>query len=341
MKRLRLLLTTLVFSLLLAACSDQTRDALATRALTVGGTAAAEGGVIARTVAAEARATGAILAGTADVAARTLAAEAVATGQILAGTAEVIAGTAAAEAVATGRIMAGTVGAEGAVIARTVAAQALATGGAVGGTLSAEAAATAAVVGQTVAAEAAATGAANLQTAAAENVLGVGTRLAELAAQCPATFTPDSDLTRPANLTGGQLDAALSAARPGSPLIGLGETIVRAGREQGVNPYFIAAYAAWESDWGTSDLAATRNNLFRYGATAGCPTECAWSFTSPAHSVEAVTMLTKADYLTSGGRFYREPTLRGMSAGVSADPNWSAGVVGVMNYLAGLTPCDG
>ena len=60
-----------------------------------------------------------------------------------------------------------------------------------------------------------------------------------------AAYTIDSDLTRSIELTGVQIDAAIRAVRPDSGLIGLGDTFVRAGRANGVNPLYVAAHAAW------------------------------------------------------------------------------------------------
>lgn len=110
--------------LLLSGCSEMTRAALVTRLAPIGGTLVAEGGIVARTAAAEAAATGA-------VAIRTVAVEAATAGAPVARTAAAIAAstgvpfarTAAAEAAATGVILAGTIAAGGAGAVGTRIAQ--------------------------------------------------------------------------------------------------------------------------------------------------------------------------------------------------------------------------
>jgi hypothetical protein len=267
---------------LLAGCSRESRQAVATRVFTAGGTAAAEGFIVGRTVAAEAVRTGAPVA-------RTLA----------------------AEVVTTGGPVARTVAAEGAIVGGTIGAIALSTGGPIAA------------------------------TAAAGGFSALNTRLAEEPGYtCPQTvYTVDSVLSEVVDINGQQLDAAIAASVPGSPLVGLGETFARAGREKGINAYYIAAHAAWDSAWGTSAVATRKNNLFGYGVSPGCPFDCAVPYASQADSVEAVMTLVRNDYLTPGGRFYTSGTLRGMGPIYSSSPDWAGGIAAIMNLLRQNTPC--
>lgn len=276
---LLIIITLLIF---LPACSRESRQAIATRVFTSGGTAAAEGFIVGRTVAAEAVRTGAPVA-------RTLA----------------------AEAVTTGGPIVRTVAAEGAIVGGTIGAVALSTGGPIAA------------------------------TAAAGGFSALNTRLAqEPGYACPSTiYTVDSSLSEVVDINGQQLDAAIAATVPGSPLIGLGETFARAGREKGINAYYIAAHAAWDSAWGTSAVATRKNNLFGFGVSPQCPFDCAVPYTSQAESVEAVMTLVKNDYLTPGGRFYNGGTLRGMGPIYSSSPDWAGGIAAIMNLLRQNTPC--
>lgn len=222
-------------------------------------------------------------------------------------------------------------------IARTAAAGAAATGGPIARTLVAEGV----PVAGTVSAEVLATGGPLAGTAAAAGLGALGTRTAQQPGyRCPAdVYTVDSDLNQVVDISGEQLDAAIAATVPGSPLIGLGGSFVHAGQVQGINAYYIAAHAAWDSAWGTNAVATRKNNLFGYGVTPSCPFDCAVPFTTQQESIEFVTALVKADYLTAGGRLYNRPTLSGMEPIYSGNPEWAEGIAAIMNLLRQNTPC--
>ena len=101
------------------------------------------------------------------------------------------------------------------------------------------------------------------------------------------------DLNSIADISGEQLDAAIAATVPGSPLTGLGSAFVRAARQQGINTYYVAAHAAYDSAWGTSPVATRKNNLFGYGVAPACPFECAATFATQAASIDFITQLVK------------------------------------------------
>jgi hypothetical protein len=222
-----------------------------------------------------------------------------------------IARTAAAVAAATSRPFASTLVAEGVPLAETLSAEILATGGPLAA------------------------------TAAAEGLEALGTRAAqEPGYRCPAvTYTVDSDLNGFVDISGAQLDAAIATTVPGSPLVGLGEAFVNAGRLHNLNAYYIAGHAAWDSAWGTSAVATNKNNLFGYGVTPTCPYDCAVPFGSREESIEFATAIVKADYLTVGGRFYNQPSLAGMEPIYSGNTQWAEGIAAIMNLLRQNTPC--
>ena len=219
--------------------------------------------------------------------------------------------TAGAAAAATGRPMVGTLVAEGVPVAGTLGAEFLGTGEPLAG------------------------------TAVAAGLDALRTRTAqEPGYRCPdITYTTATDLNGTADISGAQLDAAIAATVPGSPLIGLGQSFVNAGLMHNINAYYVAAHAAWDSSWGTNTVAARKNNLFGYGVTPDCPFDCAVSFASPQDSIDLVTSLVKTDYLTPGGRFYTAPTLAGMEPIYSGNPEWADGVAAMMNLLRQKTPC--
>ena len=246
-------------------------------------------------------------------------------------------GTAASE----GGIAARTVGAELAQtnvpIVSTAAVEAIRTGRPIAGTLAADSIDLAGTMG----AEIITTGRPLAGTVVRLGVRAVETRqAAEPFYQCPqVTYTIDTDLNSIADISGEQLDAAIAATVPGSPLTGLGSAFVSAARQQGINTYYVAAHAAYDSAWGTSPVATRKNNLFGYGVTPACPFECAATFATQAASIDFITQLVKTDYLTPGGRFYTTGTLAGMEPIYTQNPNWAEGVAAVMGLLRQNTPC--
>ncbi len=149
----------------------------------------------------------------------------------------------------------------------------------------------------------------------------------------PRVFTIDTDLTITVSVTGKELDSAIASIRPDSPLIGLGESMVVVGQELGINAYYIAAHAAWESSWGTSRLAREKNNLFGYGAYDSCPYECALTFKTKEDCLRQVMTQVKVDYLSAGGKYYHGPTLKGMNVHYATDQNWKNGIAQIMTSL--------
>jgi len=193
---------------------------------------------------------------------------------------------------------------------------------------------------KTIAAQAVSTAASMAATKAAEGLSDLETRLAERVQECPPSFTVDTNLNVYVGVTGSQLDEAIRSIRSDSGLIGLGNDIARIGQEKQINPYYIAAHAAWESSWGNSQLARDKNNLFGYGAFDRCPYECAYSYASKAESVEQVMTNVKADYLTEGGKYYEAPTLAGMNIHYATDQNWKNGIASIMNSIASKVACN-
>lgn len=166
----------------------------------------------------------------------------------------------------------------------------------------------------------------------------VQTVAANLTPASRPSFTIDSNLTELVTVSGSGLDDAIKAIRSDSPLIGLGQTFVDVGRSEGMNAFYIAAHAAWESTWGTSRIANDKNNLFGYGAYDRCPYECALTFKTKAECVETVMPLIKANYLTEGGKYYNGPTLRGMNVKYATDQKWKDGIAAIINSLAAKAP---
>jgi len=204
------------------------------------------------------------------------------------------------------------------------------------------AAADGAKVAVTVIGEIAKTNVPMVETATGKGLDIVGTRIAdEPILLCPvAEYTVDTDLNGTVDLSAEQLDAAIAAAMPGSPLLGLGTAFVNTGQVHDIDAYFLAGHAALSSAWGTNAVATNKNNLFGYGVSAACPYDCAVPFDTREASIEFVAGSVKVDYLTPGGRFFTQPTLAGMEPIYAAgNSQWAEGVAAHMNLLREKTPC--
>lgn len=105
-------------------------------------------------------------------------------------------------------------------------------------------------------------------------------------------------------LTAGQLDSALE----GTGLAGLGGDFVRAEQHFGIRADFMAAHAAIESQWGTSNFARDRNNLFGFNAVDSNP-NLATAYASKAESINAYSELIRNHYLTPGADHYYGTTI--------------------------------
>lgn len=149
-----------------------------------------------------------------------------------------------------------------------------------------------------------------------------------------ATYSIDTNLLSDASVSGAELDDAIAAVSPGSPLIGLGDTFIEVQRQTGVNAVYQAAHAAWESAWGTSSIAQSKYNIYGWSAYDSCPSSCAKTFDSFAACVKFVMPQIKDLYLEPGGTYYEGATLRGMNVHYATDSNWAEGIAGVMNSLA-------
>ncbi|WP_158413663.1 peptidoglycan hydrolase [Haladaptatus cibarius] len=171
-------------------------------------------------------------------------------------------------------------------------------------------------------------------TASIATVGGIGALSGTGAA---ARYSVDSDLTNTEDITGSDLDYAIQQVRSDSPLIGLGSTWVDVGNQEGINPVYMVAHAAWESDWGTSNIAQDKNNIYGWKAYDNCPYSCAESFSTKSECIQAVMPVIRDEYLTPGGDHYYSsygPTLRGMNQDYATDISWAEGIRDVMNSLA-------
>lgn len=135
------------------------------------------------------------------------------------------------------------------------------------------------------------------------------------------------DLRKPSGLSAELADEILK----GTGLEGLGKSFVGAEDKFGVNAYYLMAHAAWESQWGKSNLARKKNNLFGYQAYDANPYHDARAFKTKDESIYIVAKYVSVHYLQSNGDHYNGPTLVGMNVKYATDKAWAEGIGSIMN----------
>lgn len=111
-----------------------------------------------------------------------------------------------------------------------------------------------------------------------------------------------------------------------------------------INGIFLAAMAIHESNWGTSQIALEKKNLFGYGSYDATPYESSFEFESYSEGIETVAKSLVKYYLnpsgvkiydgeTSAGWYYNGPTLSGVNTRYASDENWHTKVYSYMQLL--------
>lgn len=144
-----------------------------------------------------------------------------------------------------------------------------------------------------------------------------------------ATFTIDTDLTKPSGETAAKLNAFLN----GTALAGLGGSFITAERTYHVSARYFTAHAILESAWGTSAIAQDKHNLFGYGANDANPYGDAVTFPSFNACIQYVADKVATNYLSPSGAFYHGPTLRGMNVDYATDPLWASSIARIANTI--------
>lgn len=139
--------------------------------------------------------------------------------------------------------------------------------------------------------------------------------------------TTKIDLRKPSGLTPELANEVLK----GTGLEGLGEAFVNSEKRHGVNAYYLMAHAAWESQWGKSNLSKTKNNLFGFQAYDNDPYNKARRFNSKGESIDVVANYVSKHYLQADGDHYNGPTLSGMNIKYASDNSWAQGIGSIMD----------
>lgn len=138
------------------------------------------------------------------------------------------------------------------------------------------------------------------------------------------------NLNTPSGLTVKKINYLLENTK----LKNLGEAFYNAEEKYGVNSYYLIAHAIWESDWGNSNIAQNKKNLYGFTAYDGSAYSSAREFASYEESIMVVAEFVNRQYLQEKGKYYNGANLKGMNIKYASDENWSFGIGELMEYLA-------
>lgn len=118
----------------------------------------------------------------------------------------------------------------------------------------------------------------------------------------------------------------------GTPFKNKGRAFIEASRETGLNPIYILAHAAWESNWGKSYLAKNRSNYFGISAFDSDPDKAYAMGDSVDEGIIQGAKWIKKEYYDNGcttldGMIYNNT--RGAYA--SDQSKWISGIVSIAN----------
>ena len=143
---------------------------------------------------------------------------------------------------------------------------------------------------------------------------------------------PDAT-TIPVTTPSGFSAARFERAFAGTPLAGIGEALVQAEAETGINALVLAGIIAHESGWGTSRLAQEKQNLAGLGAYDGAEYSSGITFDSRAGSIMFLARLLATHYAPGGKHFGGSHDLQGIGARYASDPRWAEKVAGCMRVI--------
>ncbi len=133
-------------------------------------------------------------------------------------------------------------------------------------------------------------------------------------------------LTMPLDTPSGYTAARFERVLSGTVLAGIGEALVAAEEETGINALVLAGICAHESGWGASRLAKDKCNLAGLGAYPGAEYSAGITFGSRAGSVMFLAELLAVKYAPGGCYFGGSFDLTGVGVRYASDPAWAAKV---------------
>lgn len=106
-------------------------------------------------------------------------------------------------------------------------------------------------------------------------------------------------------------------------LEGMGKYFKEAEKNTGVNAIFLAALANHESNYGNSNIAKKKNNLFGFNAYDESPMASASDYNNYGDSINKVSRKIKELYLKENGRYFKGYSTEAMNIHYSTDKTWA------------------
>ena len=115
-------------------------------------------------------------------------------------------------------------------------------------------------------------------------------------------------------------------------------------KQYNINGIFVASIGVHESNWGKSNIALQKNNLFGYGAYDSNPYNGAYKFSNYSESIDLLARVLVKYYLNPKGTaiyggekavgiYYNGANLSGVNQKYATDKNWANSVYKYMQYF--------
>lgn len=157
---------------------------------------------------------------------------------------------------------------------------------------------------------------------------------------------PLMDINKPSGLTRDEFVALLSGHEQDKEHIieDNADVFYESERKYNINGLFLASMAIHESNWGTSNIAKQKKNLFGYGAYDSSPFASSYTFESYAYGIELVAKVLAKYYIndqgtpiydgeTAIGTYFNGSTISGVNVRYASDANWANRVYSIMESL--------
>ncbi|MDO4667876.1 MAG: glucosaminidase domain-containing protein [Streptococcus sp.] len=138
------------------------------------------------------------------------------------------------------------------------------------------------------------------------------------------------DVTVPSTVSADFIDSRLA----GTPMAGLGKAFKKAERDHGVNAIFLTGLAIHESDYGRSQIAQAKHNLFGFMAYDSSPFSSAGNFATFDDGIDQVARYLSQHYLRPDGQFYNGKSIAAINVKYASDKSWSDKImIRIRNFL--------
>lgn len=138
------------------------------------------------------------------------------------------------------------------------------------------------------------------------------------------------DVTVPSTVSADFIDNRLA----GTPMAGLGKAFKKAEKDHGVNAIFLVGLAIHESDYGRSQIAQAKHNLFGFMAYDSSPFSSAGNFATFDDGIDTVARYLSEHYLKPGGQFYNGKSMAAINVRYASDKTWSSKImIRIRNFL--------